>query len=76
MNWTSEELNMFSQMEIKFDVNGFISDSDLEDLYDIVPEYLQMHGFDIDDNFNKVGRICDDIITKLVIIMRSRNLID
>jgi len=62
-------------MKLPFDVHADLSDSQLEDFYDIVPEYLFEHGLNENDEHTKDGLTCENIITKLAIQMKYRGLL-
>ena len=75
MNWTKREHQILSRMEIAFDYKAEMSNNQIEDLYDIVPDYMMENTDTSDDHPNSDFNICEDIITKLAKALEEKGLL-
>lgn len=75
VQWSKSELEILGKMNLRFDVRADLSDPKIEKLYDLVPEYLLDHGLDKGDEHNQIGETCEDMITKLAMVMKARGLL-
>ena len=73
--WEAQELEVLAKMDISFAYKGQLTDAQMEDLYEIVPDYMLSNTDTGDDSPNSEFSICENITTKLAIHLRARGLL-
>lgn len=70
--WTDGEAALLSNMNLPFDHGVQLSDSQIEDLYDTAPDFLEFSQGGIP---TATCLVVENIITKLTEVMRQRGLL-
>lgn len=65
IEWDKAERDMLAKMELSVDVDGDLSEAQLNELYDVVPNWMLDNTDTTDDRRDSPFNICEDIITKL-----------
>lgn len=66
INFSKEEIALIKKAGVTFDVTKNIDNDAMFEIDDLVSEYLIYEGIDEDGSVTKDGKLCEDIIEKLV----------
>ena len=69
IKWAERQEEMLLKMAVPFDIAADLSDEEIENLYEIVPEYMLDHTDTGDNRPDSDFNICEDIITRLAKII-------
>lgn len=72
IDWKPKHIIMLSAMQIPFDYADDMTDDQLEQLYEAVPDYLE---FDENGVPTEKGGIVEEMITLVSVEMRKRKLL-
>lgn len=72
LDWNKKQLDTLAKMDIPFDVAQELTDDQLEQLYEIVPDHLE---FDKNAEPTDQGAIVEDILTLVGAEMGKRGLL-
>ena len=73
--WVESEIAILAKMNIPFLYMGYLTDEQLEDLYEIVPDYMMSNTNTSDDSPDSDFNICEGVITKIAMHMEARGLL-
>lgn len=72
LRWNQKQLNMLAKMGLPFDPKQELGDDQLEQLYDVIPDYLE---FEKEGNPTPAGAVVEDMLTLVAAEMEKRNLL-
>lgn len=76
IKWDKKQFEMLNKMSVPFDVQKDLNDDELEELYDIVPDFmLGKAGWDGKNEPGADFLLCEDIVTVLAGKMKERGLL-
>ncbi len=74
IKWEEQQKPLLAKMPIPFDVYGDLTDEQLKELYEIIPDYMLKHA-NIHDEDDVDFNLCEDILTLASKAMEKRKLL-